>query len=339
MAANQTKVRTEKNPMGVKVSKIQYYSSVSPQAVDWLWYPYIPYGRITVIQGDPGEGKTTFVLQIAAKLSTGQYLPECDKALPPHNVIYQSTEDGIADTVKPRLITAGADCDRIAFIDDSTHPLTLDDERLEHAICACKARLLVLDPLQAFIGMDSDMHRANEMRPLMHKLAGIAERTRCAVIIIGHMNKSTSSKGLYRSLGSIDITAAARSVLLIGRLKDEPSIRIMTQIKNNIAPEGRSVAFEIVTNGGIRWIGYYDITTVELLSGGNQPNDSKVDQARALLREALAQKSLLCAEGYALCKRNGIGKRTTETAKRMEDIKSVKMQDGWYWTIGGADNA
>lgn len=319
--------------MSEKSSQIQYYSSVTPQEVEWLWYPYIPYGRITVIQGDPGEGKTTFVLQLSARISTGQPLPERDGAAPPQNVIYQSTEDGIADTIKPRLIAAGADCDRIAFIDDTTYPLTLDDERLEYAICECSARLLVLDPLQAFIGADSDMHRANEMRPLMHKLAGIAERTRCAVVIIGHMNKASGSKGLYRSLGSIDITAATRSVLLIGRLKEEPLMRIMTQIKNNLAPEGRSIAFEMVSDGGIRWIGYYDISADDLLSGGNHQDDSKLEQARALLREALAHNPIPCAEGHALCKRNGISKRTTETAKRLENIKSVKMPDGWYWVL------
>jgi RecA/RadA recombinase len=325
--------------MNAQSPMVQYYSSVTPQEVDWLWYPYIPYGRISVIQGDPGEGKTTLVLQMAAKVSTGQPMPESDTASPPQNVIYQSTEDGIADTIKPRLITAGADCERIAFINDTTNPLTLGDERLEQAIRECNARLLVLDPLQAFIGTDSDMHRANEMRPLMHKLTGIAERTRCAVIIIGHMNKATGSKGLYRSLGSIDITAAARSVLLIGRLKDEPLIRVMTQIKNNLAPEGRAVAFEMVSNGGIRWIGYYDISADDLLAGGNRQDDSKLEQARTLLRESLAQSPMICVEGYALCKRNGIGKRTTETAKQLEGIRSIKMPDGWYWTLEGVRNA
>ena len=318
-------------------TEVRYYSSVTPQNVDWLWYPYIPYGRITVIQGNPGEGKTTFLLQVAAKLSTGQLMPECDQSTPPQNVIYQSTEDGIADTVKPRLISAGADCSRIAFIDDASSPLSLDDARLENAIHESKARLLVLDPIQAFIGTETDMHRASEMRPLMHKLAGIAERTRCAVVIIGHMNKTTGSKGVYRSLGSIDITASARSVLLIGRLKDEPLILVMTQIKNNLAQEGRSVAFEIGNNSAVRWIGYYDISADDLLSGGKQQDDSKLEQARILLREALATNPISCTAGYALCKRNGIGKRTTETAKQMENISSVRMNDGWYWMLEEKD--
>ena len=221
--------------MDVRLSKIQYYSSVTPQEVDWLWYPYIPYGRITVIQGDPGEGKTTFVLQIAAKLSTGQPLPECDKTISPQNVIYQSTEDGIADTVKPRLIAAGADCDRIAFIDDTKNPLTLDDERLEHAIRECNARLLVLDPLQAFIGADSDMHRANEMRPIFSRLGNIAAEFGCAIVLIGHQNKAQGSKNIYRGLGSIDIAAAARSILVVSEMPGMEYRRAVVHIKSSLS--------------------------------------------------------------------------------------------------------
>ena len=312
---------------------IRYFSSVVAQEVEWMWRPYIPYGRITVIQGDPGEGKTTFALQIAAMLSTGHQFPECERAASPQNVIYQSTEDGIADTVKPRLIAAGANCERIAFIDDSSHPLSLDDQRLEHAIQKCHARLLVLDPLQAFIGANSDMHRANDMRPLLHKLASIAERTHCAVIIIGHMNKATGAKGVYRSLGSIDITAVARSILLIGRIKNDPTIRVMAQLKSNLAPEGRSVAFEMLPGGGIRWIGYYNITADDLLNGNAAQHDSKLLLARTILREVLAEKSILCADVYALCKKHGIGERSVDSAKRLENIKSIKMPDGWYWIM------
>ena len=314
-------------------SRIRYYSSVVQQKVEWLWYPYIPRGRITVIQGDPGEGKTTFALYIAAMLSTGQCLPECKTSAPPLDVIYQSTEDGIANTVKPRLVDAGANCDRISFIDDATLSLTLNDKRLEQAIVKSQACLLVLDPIQAFIGADADMHRAHDMRPLLHNLAQVAERTRCAVVIIGHMNKAVGAKGLYRGLGSIDITAAARSVLLIGRLKEEPTIRVVTHLKSNLAPEGRSVAFELVPEGGLRWIGYYDITADELLYGVNQPDNTKLMQARTLLRQALSEKPILCADAYNLCKKHGIGQRSADSAKQLEEIKSIKMPDGWYWIL------
>lgn len=319
-------------------AEIRYYSTITPQNVEWLWYPYIPYGRITVIQGDPGEGKTTFALHIAAMLSTGTTLPVYETAICPQNVIYQSTEDGLADTIKPRLIAAGADCDRIAYIDAPACSLTLDDERIKCAIQETNARLLVLDPMQAFIGADADMHRANDMRPILQKLSALAELTHCAIVIIGHMNKATGAKGLYRGLGSIDIAAAARSVLLIGRLKDEPTIRVMTHLKSNLAPEGKSVAFEMEAAGGLRWVGYYDVSADDLLSGAGQPPDSKLLQARTLLRQILLEKPMLCTEIYALCRKHDIGERSVDSAKRLERIQSIKRPDGWYWTFTGSEN-
>lgn len=135
------------------------------------------------------------------------------------NVIYQTAEDGLADTIKPRLENAGADCSRVLVIDEGQHELTLCDERLEQAIRKTAAKLIVLDPLQAYLGSDVDMHRANEVRPVLKRIASIAEQTQCAVILIGHMNKAQGIKSSYRGLGSIDFRASARSVLLIGRLK------------------------------------------------------------------------------------------------------------------------
>ena len=317
---------------------IHYYSSITSQCVNWLWYPYIPCGRITIVQGDPGEGKTTFALNLAARLSTGQAMPE--SALPPdgpQNVIYQSSEDGLADTVKPRLVIAGADCSRVAFIDDRHCSLTMGDERMEKAIVASKAKLMVLDPLQAFIGRSTDMHRANDMRPLLRKLASVAERTDCAIVIIGHMNKASGTKGLYRGLGSIDIAAMARSVLLIGRLREDPSVRVMTHLKSSLAPEGRSVAFELLAEGGFRWIGYYDVTADDLLSGSLPVDESKIGQAQSILHGILEAGSIPCIEIYTKMGAQSISKRTVDSAKRLMNIRSIKRADGWYWTLDSDD--
>ena len=313
--------------------EVRYYSSVTAQKVDWLWYPYIPYGRITMLQGDPGEGKTTFALNIASLLSNGCSMPDSEIPTPSQSVIYQSTEDGIADTVKPRLIEAGADCSRIAFINDSHEPLTLDDSRIEHAIQSTGARMLVLDPLQAFIGKEADFHRANDIRPLMNKLADVAGRTNCAVIIIGHMNKSVGTKGVYRGLGSIDITAAARSVLMVGRLRDEPAIRVMTQLKNNLAPEGKSIAFEMDETSGFRWIGQYDISIDELLNGEKPVEASKLVQAQTVIQDILGGGACLCSQIYKACDSRGLSKRTVDTAKRSLGVKSTKQSDGWEWSM------
>ena len=197
-----------------KELKIISLSEIKTEEVKWLWYPYIPFGKVTIVQGDPGEGKTTFVLSVIAALTRGEALPECETGLPQMNVIYQTAEDGLADTIKPRLEAVGADCSRVQTIDDSKSMLTLTDQRLEEAIYSTDAGLLVLDPLQAYLGSGVDMHRANEIRPIMKKLSAVAERTGCAVVLIGHMNKASGMKSGYRGLGSIDFTAAARSMVL-----------------------------------------------------------------------------------------------------------------------------
>ena len=169
-------------------------------------------------------------------------------------VIYQTAEDGLGDTIKPRLLSAEADCNNILVIDDSDKALTVSDERLEEAVRQTNAKLIVLDPLQGYLGAEVDMHRANEIRPLMHRLSTLADKYKCAVVLIGHMNKSSVGKSNYRGLGSIDIHAAARSVVVCGRVKDEPEIRVLCQIKSSLAPERTPIAFRLSEEKGFEWI-------------------------------------------------------------------------------------
>ena len=262
-------------------------SDVEPTKVEWLWYPYIPYGKVTIIQGDPGEGKTTLILNLAALLSKGEKLPESEEKSDPINIIYQTAEDGLSDTVKPRLIAANADDERITVIDESKSELSLTDERLEQAIIETKAKLVILDPLQAYIGANVDMHRANEIRPVMKHLSEVAQRQQCAVVLIGHLNKAIGMKSSYRGLGSIDIPASARSVLLVGRIKDNPTVRVMAQIKSSLAPEGEPIAFELNKETGFHFIGKYDISIDDLLNGTSSV--SKLEQAEKLLNDMLSR--------------------------------------------------
>jgi len=183
-------------------------SDVQAESVKWLWEPYIPLGKTTIIHGDPGEGKTHLALALIAALTRGDPLPMCSEAAPPMNVIYQTAEDGLRDTIKPRLEASGADCSRVFAIDDGDRRLTLLDERVEAAIRETNARLIVLDPLQAFVGGKMDMNRANKVRPLMKSLGDMARRTGCAVLLVSHINKARGTKAGYRGLGPIDITAS-----------------------------------------------------------------------------------------------------------------------------------
>ena len=219
--------------------KIINMEDVAVEKVKWLLYPFIPYGKVAIVQGGPGEGKTTLLLQIIARLTLGKNVFDSDeksqfaiKSSEPQQVIYQTAEDGLGDTIKPRLIAAGADCRYVNVIDESDMPLFMLDERLEAAIVKTKARLVVLDPIQGYIGSNIDMHKANEIRPIMKRISIIAQKYNCAIVLIGHMNKNSSGKSSYRGLGSIDIVAAARSVLLVVRIKDKPELRVVCHVKS-----------------------------------------------------------------------------------------------------------
>lgn len=312
--------------------KLIKMSEVQSQEIEWLWYPFIPYGKLTIIQGDPGDGKTTLVLNIAAKLSKGEGLEENMAITEPINIIYQTAEDGLADTVKPRLEIAGAECERIMVIDESDKSLSMIDERLEEAIIKTGARLLILDPIQAYLGGGMDMNRANEARDMTKKLGALAEKTKCAIILIGHMNKAAGNKAAYRGMGSIDFFAVARSVLLVGRVEGEASIRAVVQIKNNLAAFGHAKAFEL-SESGFQWHGDYEITVDEVL-GGIAPKANKFEQAKQLLRElAETQNAIQSNEVFELANEHGISKRTMENAKKELGIRAKKINNTWYWEL------
>ena len=306
-------------------------SDVQSQTVDWLWYPFIPYGKLTIIQGDPGDGKTTLVLNIAARLSKGEGLDNDMKVTEPVNIIYQTAEDGLADTVKPRLELAEAVCERIMVIDETEKSLSMIDERLENAIKQTGARVLILDPIQAYLGGGMDMNRANEARDMTKRLGLMAEKYKCAILLIGHMNKNSNGKSSYRGLGSIDFQAAARSVLIVGRIKDEPEVRVVCHTKSSLAPEGKAIAFRLDKNNGFEWIGEYDISADELLNG--EGKGQKTRKAKEFLLEILADGGMAQKKIEEEAEKLGIKKKTLRNAKMELGIDSVKRGNQWYWML------
>ena len=320
-----------KEPPQEETVEIIRMSEVDTQTVEWLWEPYIPFGKVTIVQGNPGEGKTAFALRLAAACTTGGTLPGM-KPLPPFQVIYQTAEDGLGDTVKPRLIEAEADLDRVLVIDEAKRELTLSDERIEKAITQNGARLIILDPIQAYMGEKTDMNRANEVRPMFRRLADVAERTGCAVILIGHLNKAAGGQSAYRGLGSIDFRAAARSVLLIGRVKREPNVRVIIHDKSSLAPEGKPIAFCIDPDTGFEWIGEYDITADELLSGAGGNTATKTEQAEKLILDLLADGKELASEDIEKAAAEaGISARTVRAAKKNLDGRIISKRIGAAW--------
>ena len=318
-----------KEPSKPETVKIIRMSDVELTPVEWLWKPYLPFGKLSVLQGNPGEGKTYFAMHLAAACTNGKLLPNMER-MEPFNVIYQTAEDGLGDTVKPRLIEAGADLNRVLVIDDSEVQLTLSDERIEKAIVENNARLVIIDPIQAYLGADVDMNRANEVRPIFMRLGQVAQRTGCAILLIGHLNKAAGMQSLQRGLGSIDIAAAVRSVMFIGKLKHDPTMRILTHEKSSLAPPGASLAFSLGDEGGFRWVGEYDITADEMLSGIEPQRETKTQQAKDLICTLLAGGKQVFSEDIdKAALERGIPGRTVRDAKReLGDALKSKIVEG-----------
>lgn len=313
-------------------------NDVEQTEVDWLWYPYIPFGKLTIVQGNPGEGKTFFAMQLAAACTNQKFLPDMEP-FEPFNMIFQTAEDGLGDTVKPRLVSSGADLNRVLVIDDTENPLTLADDRIERAIRENNAKLMVIDPLQAFLGANVDMNRANEVRPVFRKLADIAQSTGCAIVMIGHLNKASGTQSTYRGLGSIDIAAVVRSILFVGKVKDDPTTRVIVHEKSSLAPPGQALAFSLGDQKGFRWIGAYDITAEDLLAGGEGTKaELKQEQAMKLIYEFLSDgKKVSIAEINKEAVERGISERTVRLARNsMKDKLESERQgkDWWIWLKG-----
>lgn len=313
----------------ITTSLYTLYSSVRTVKVNWLWYPYIAEGKITLLQGDPGDGKSTMMMNLIGEITRGGVTPDGVPFGEPARVVYQCSEDGVADTIKPRLEECHANCENVAFINEEAHSgLTLDDDRLRETIIQFRPRLLVVDPIQAYLGHDSDLLVAGRARRLMRHLGEWASFYGCAVVLIGHQNKKEGSKGLYRGLGSIDVVAAARSVLQIERDEENPDVRIIHHIKSSLAPAGNDVPFMIDPQHGFHWLtkekGVERITSIV---------PSKREQAVEMLKRLLTEQDMKAAEIKRILSENGVGEKAARSLKRTLGIQTYRKKRQWYWSL------
>lgn len=324
--------------------RIVQMSDIKSEAVDWLWEPYIPYGAITLIQGDGEMGKTTMSLAIAAAVTRGDPLPEASGlpkvhrpdggAVPPSpkSAIVQNGEDSYNRTIKPRLERLRADCGRIYSIDDGDVALTYMDGRIERAITDTNAKLIIIDPVQAFWGR-ANMNAANSVRPVLKQLGAVAERTGCAVVLVGHLRKG-GGKTTYRGLGSIDIFAAARSVLTVGRADDGGNIRIAVHSKSNLAPAGPSQSFGLDPDMGFYWAGESDATADDILSGRRHTKpENKSAEAQSFIWGILRNGPVPSADILEMAAVRGIAEKTLQRAKTDLGVSSRKIGGAWCWEL------
>lgn len=317
----------------MKKAIIKSMADVHAVDVEWLWKPYLPRGKVTIIRGMPGDGKSMFVVALIAALSTGRPLFNEENWREPIACVYQNAEDAVDDTIKPRLDSAAADCTRIFFIDEHDDPLCFTDERIEQTILEKNAGLFVLDPLQAYIGADVDMHRANEVRAVMNSLVDVAQRTKCAILLIEHLNKMKGGPAITRGLGSMDISGAARSVMLLGSKDDHSDEVYLAHVKCSLAPKGQTLVFTKEDNR-MYFEGVSEISANQLLNCGDLPDykPTKLDQVCATLQDVFqSADEILCQQIYDFFLENSISKRTVDEAKKKLGIQSAKRGNAWYW--------
>ena len=324
----------------MKSKLLTLYSDVTAMPVNWLWEPNIAIGKITLLQGDPGCGKSTMMMNLIAELSKGGATPDGRAFGAPQRIIYQCSEDGAKDTIKPRLVAAGADCRNIAFIDEDVYSgLTLDDERIRDAIIEWKPRLVVIDPIQSYIGNDSDLQMAGKARKLMRRIGMWASTYNCAIVLIGHFSKKEGAKDLYRGLGSIDVVAAARSVLQVEKSDEDEDIRIVKQVKNSLNSKGADLMFEIRPNTGFQWLGVAERTETQSLSEITLETipKTKHELAALLIKKALANGAVESMEIKRIMAEYRIGDKTMNEVKTELGIKPYKKMRTWYWVLPGEE--
>ncbi len=346
----------EKEKAAVRRAKVVCLADVAAVPVEWLWEPYLPLGKLTMLEGDPAVGKSFFAMTLATIISRGWAFPGKDgvpnreQARPPASVVYLSAEDSLADTVRARLDAAEADCARIHAITGIELQRTAGGEVREAAITLAdldvlgavleevRPSLVVIDPIQAYIGAGVDMHRTNEVRPVLAALARLAEAHRCTMIVVRHLTKGQADKSMYRGQGSIDFTAAARSVLLAGRDPKNPTQRVLAHLKCSNALEGPSLGYEI-REGKFHWTGLSDLTVETLLapdSGGEDGEKATLlREAEGVLREILSKGPVLALEVVEEVAKAGISRATFRRAKATLKIKSERRGgiggEGQWW--------
>ena len=323
-------------------------SDVQPEQVTWLWQAWIPLGKPTVIDGDPGLGKSTLTLDLAARVTRGLPMPDGTPGVE-GGVVLLTAEDSPGDTIRPRLDAAGADPSRVLVLDripdgkgERLSILPNDIPYLRDAIRGMKAKLVIVDPIMAFLAGEVNSHRDQDVRRALAPLAKLAEEEGCAILYVRHLNKGDSANPLHRGGGSIGIIGAVRSGMLVTEDPDNPDRRVLACTKNNLARKPTSLLFDLsqAPNGSTRigWIGQSEHTAESLFSEPRSEEErGKLNEAEEWLRQYLNGSRQAAADVRKEAYRLGISDATLRRAKKRLGIRYDREGFGQdskvYWRL------
>lgn len=369
ITANPTKISIDFSNIKAKPTGtgliVSMGNEVETEKVHWVWPGYIPAGKLTLIAGDPGMGKSTLVGDLIARISKGTFLPSGQRSITGTSLI-ASAEDSPEDTIIPRLIACGANLKKVGVIREVRDEKNVDDESrylcfprdlalLRQTLISTGCRILVIDPLNAFIEKGVDTYKDQDIRRILHPLESIANETGTAIIIVAHLNKKEDASTLYRVGGTIGFIGAARSVLAVSKLPDDTNVLFF--LKGNLTKRPASLAYEIkqvrkiktenntwlgenvVTSSGIRWLGEVDFNP--LAKGQTAIPEARVlEEASDFLRQVLQQSPETETEAlYTEAKQAGISKGHLNRIKSNLGIIQTRRNGKWYWSWPDTENA
>ena len=329
-------------------------ADVKREVLRWLWEGRFPLGKISVLDGDPGLGKSTMLLDVAARVSRGAEMPDGTQARE-GGVVLLTAEDGLGDTVRPRLEAHGADLARIVALQTlgegtRRRPVVLPDDldALSGAVGRVGAALIVVDPLMAFLNGSVDSHRDQDVRGALAQLAAFADEAGVALILLRHLNKMAGGNPLYRGGGSIGIVGAARAGWLVAPHPELENVRVLAATKNNLAAPAQALEFCLDDFGGVprvRWLGPSDLTAKDLLAAvpGRQGPGTPRDGARAFLQQVLADGPVPAQEVKAQAEDAGLTWGTLRRAAGELGVDRTKVGapgsqgQHWVWALPGAE--
>lgn len=317
-------------------------ADVQPETVSWLWKQWMPSGKLVLLEGNPGCGKTAIAIDLVARLTTGRAMPD-GEPMEPSSALYLSTEDGAADTIRPRLDAAEADVSRVHLLDwtsATTLQLPQGTEALEGHINDFGARLIVLDTLMSFVSGHYDSHRDQDVRRALFPLVQAAEATGVTVLALRHLNKASGMSAMNRGMGSIAFNALARSVWHAGKHPNNDGSMVLSPVKNNLSamPKSRTYRIEERHNAPVvAWNGTCDLEADDLVVE-QRAAPSALAEAEEWLKDALAEGQRPATEIEAAAAEAGISKATLRRAKKSLGVTAKRFENGWVW-IQGAQGA